>query len=174
MKERRAWCTLKLFQRRHHCLWELVKILLDERGEGMVYPQIMVSGQVLSGRVWHACISYFHKYYANLGNLEMATAAIENVVLMGTNIHTWQIFVVFVSVCVSLSMVVMMMWEQSSNTSHNKVHNTLEQSDMHHRDSIRVTRAGCLPPWPLSYQNQVRKYRVGWRVPCSPVTTLQF
>ena len=42
----------------------------------------------------------------------MATAAIENVVLMGTNIfetiHTWQIFVIFVSVCVSLSMVVMM------------------------------------------------------------------
>ena len=42
------------------------------------------------------------------------------------------------------------------DTSHNKVHNTLEQSDMHHRDSIRVTRAGCLPPWPLSYQNQVK------------------
>ena len=30
------------------------------------------------------------------------------------------------------------------------------QSDMHHRDSIRVTRAGSPPPWPLSYQNQVK------------------
>ena len=27
---------------------------------------------------------------------------------------------------------------------------------MHHRDSIRVTRAGSPPPWPLSYQNQVK------------------
>ena len=102
MKERRAWCTLKLFQRRHHCLWELVKILLDERGEGMVYPQIMVSGQVLSGRVWHACISYFHKYYANLGNLEMATAAIENVVLMGTNIFETTHGKFLLSLCLSV------------------------------------------------------------------------